>query len=110
MLSLLSIVTPMLDEEESAGAFYARICAALEALPFELIIVDDGSRDHTPEILRSIAEADPRVQVVRLSRNFGHQNALSAGLDRARGDAVVTFEPRPPTQPPAGGTLASSLS
>jgi glycosyltransferase involved in cell wall biosynthesis len=92
MLSLLSVVTPMLDEEETAEAFYARMCSALEALPFELIIVDDGSRDRTPEILRRIAETDPRVQVVRLSRNFGHQNALSAGLDRARGDAVVTID------------------
>jgi glycosyltransferase involved in cell wall biosynthesis len=91
-LELLSVVTPMLDEQDTAEAFYKRVCTALEGLPFELVIVDDGSTDRTPEILTALAERDPRVKVVELSRNFGHQTALTAGLDHAKGDAVVTID------------------
>jgi dolichol-phosphate mannosyltransferase len=91
-LSLLSVVTPVLDEEATIRAFYARMCSALAGLPFELIVVDDGSTDATPALLGEIAAADPRVRVVTLSRNFGHQTALTAGLDHARGDAVVMID------------------
>ena len=91
-LRLLSVVTPMYDEEGSARAFYDRVTAALEGLPFELIVVDDGSKDRTGEILAALAAADERVRVVALSRNFGHQPALTAGLDHARGDAVVMLD------------------
>jgi polyisoprenyl-phosphate glycosyltransferase len=91
-LSLLSVVTPMYDEEDSARALHARVCAALDGMPFELVVVDDGSSDGTAGVLRELAEADPRVKVVELSRNFGHQPALTAGLDHARGDAVVMLD------------------
>ena len=91
-LRLLSVVAPMYDEAATAAAFVARCRAALEGLPWELVLVDDGSGDGTGEILRELAESDPRVRVIFLSRNFGHQVALTAGLDHARGDAVVMID------------------
>lgn len=91
-LELLSVVAPMLDEREGAEAFYTRVCSALGDIPFELIVVDDGSEDGTAEILDSLAESDPRVRVLHLSRAFGHQNAITAGLEHASGDAVVMID------------------
>jgi polyisoprenyl-phosphate glycosyltransferase len=61
-------------------------------LNYELVVVDDGSRDRTPQLLARLADADERVRVVRLSRNFGYQAAVTAGLDHARGEAVVTID------------------
>ena len=74
------------------GAFHARTLAALHGLDFELIVVDDGSRDATGERLRALAATDERVKLVSLSRNFGHQAAISAGLEHARGDVVVMID------------------
>jgi dolichol-phosphate mannosyltransferase len=91
-LKLLSVVAPVYDEEALIEEFYTRACSALEGLPFELVLVDDGSSDETPEILDQLAESDPRVRVVYLSRNFGHQTALTAGLDHALGNAVVMLD------------------
>jgi glycosyltransferase involved in cell wall biosynthesis len=91
-LSLVSVVAPAYNEDATIGEFYTRVCAALDGLPFELVLVDDGSTDGTPMKLESLAAADPRVRVVYLSRNFGHQTALTAGLDHARGDAVVMID------------------
>jgi glycosyltransferase involved in cell wall biosynthesis len=91
-LLLVSVVAPVFNEDATIDEFYARVCAALDALPFELVLVDDGSTDGTPMKLESLAEHDPRVRVVYLSRNFGHQTALTAGLDHARGDAVVMLD------------------
>jgi dolichol-phosphate mannosyltransferase len=86
------VVAPACNEEELIIEFHRRVTAALEAMPFELIIVDDGSTDTTPDLLRAIADLDKRVRVVTLSRNFGHQAAITAGLDRARGDATVMID------------------
>jgi polyisoprenyl-phosphate glycosyltransferase len=91
-LRLLSVVAPMLDEELVAEEFHRRVAAALDGLPWELVLVDDGSTDATPRLLDEIASRDPRVRVLRLSRPFGHQLALSAGLEHARGDAVVMLD------------------
>ena len=91
-LSLLSVVAPVCDEESLVDEFHARVCAALADLPFELVIVDDGSTDGTPLRLARIADIDARVRVITLSRNFGHQTALTAGLDHAAGDAVVMLD------------------
>jgi len=91
-LGLLSVVAPLYEEEELVEAFHARVCSALEGIPFELVLVDDGSSDRTPELLEQIAARDERVRVVSLSRNFGHQTALTAGLDHARGDAVAMID------------------
>ena len=91
-LELLSVVAPVYNEEATLEPFYSRVCEALEGLRFELVLVDDGSSDSSPEILSDLASNDPRVHVVFLSRNFGHQTALTAGLDHARGDAVVMLD------------------
>jgi dolichol-phosphate mannosyltransferase len=91
-LRLLSVVAPVLNEAEVIEEFHRRVCAALDGIPFELIVVDDGSTDATAEILGRLADADDRLRVVELSRNFGYQSATSAGLDHARGDVVVTID------------------
>jgi dolichol-phosphate mannosyltransferase len=91
-LKLLSVVAPMLDEREVAREFHRRVGAALAGIPYELIVVDDGSTDGTSELLDELAAQDPRLRVVHLSRTFGHQPALTAGLDRARGDAAVMMD------------------
>jgi dolichol-phosphate mannosyltransferase len=91
-LDLLSVVAPVYNEEALIDEFYARVCAALEGLRFELVLVDDGSTDGSAATLDRLATTDPRVRVVILSRNFGHQTALTAGLDHARGDAVVMLD------------------
>lgn len=91
----LSVVVPCYNESEVIGLFYGEIrpvLAALEHLDFELIFVDDGSSDSTLDQLNRIAEKDPAVRVCSLSRNFGHQIALTAGLDAAVGDAVITMD------------------
>jgi len=90
--TLLSVVAPVYDEEELIEQFVARAIAAVAEHPFELVLVNDGSSDRTPEILDRIADADPRVRVVHLSRNFGHQAALTAGLEHARGDVVAMID------------------
>jgi len=91
-LSLLSVVAPVFNEDELITEFHARVTAALEHVPFELVLVDDGSTDGTALALDRLADEDPRVRVVSLSRNFGHQTALTAGLDHAIGDAVVMLD------------------
>jgi glycosyltransferase involved in cell wall biosynthesis len=91
-LELLSVVAPALDEADVLEGFYARVCAALDGIPFELVIVDDGSTDETPAILARLAESDERLRVIQLSRTFGYQSAMSAGLDHAAGDVVVTID------------------
>ncbi|MBP2675173.1 MAG: glycosyl transferase family protein [Deltaproteobacteria bacterium] len=92
---LLSVVVPVFDEAETVDAFYERAKSALDPLSpmsYELVFVDDGSRDGSFEKLAGIADRDPRVRIVKLSRNFGHQNAVTAGIDAARGDAVVIID------------------
>src|SRR5919197_5682207 len=91
-LRLLSVVAPMLDEVEIAREFHRRVAAALEGVPFELIVVDDGSTDGTAEVLDELAATDERVRVLHLSRPFGHQMAITAGIDIARGDATVMID------------------
>ncbi len=91
-LRLLSVVAPMCDEEGNAATFCDRVRTALHGLPFELIVVDDGSRDGTAAAVAAQAAVDPRVKLLRLSRNWGHQTALTAGLDRASGDVVVSLD------------------
>src|SRR5438270_7718422 len=91
-LDLLSVVAPVYNEEGTIEQFYTRVCAALDGLSFELVLIDDGSDDGSPALLERLAANDPRVHVVFLSRNFGHQTALTAGLDHAQGDAVVMLD------------------
>jgi dolichol-phosphate mannosyltransferase len=91
-LELLSVVAPVYNEVGTIDQFYARVCAALEGIRFEIVLVDDGSTDGSDVELGKLASNDPRVRLVQLSRNFGHQTALTAGLDHARGDAVVMLD------------------
>jgi polyisoprenyl-phosphate glycosyltransferase len=91
-LGLLSVVAPMYEEEEIVARFAERVAAALDGLDYELILVDDGSGDATAARMAQVAAEDARVKVIALSRNFGHQQALTAGLDHARGDAVVMLD------------------
>jgi len=91
-LRLLSVVAPMLDEEGLAAEFCSRVATSLEGFPYEIVIVDDGSQDATAAILDDLAGRDPRIRVLHLSRPFGHQMAITAGLDHARGDAVVMID------------------
>lgn len=91
----VSVAVPVYNEEAVLPELLARLGAVLDSLPggpHEIVLVDDGSRDRTAEILRAAAAADPRVVAVRLSRNFGHQAAISAGLDHVAGDAVVIMD------------------
>lgn len=90
----LSIVVPMYNEEEALDGFFSRVQRALQTVTpsYEIICVNDGSRDLTLARLRAAAEKDPRIKVVNLSRNFGKEIALSAGLDHADGDAVIPID------------------
>jgi len=93
-MKLISIIIPMFNEEASCGGFYDELVPVINSLPyrFELIFVNDGSVDHTQQILESILEKDRRVQIIQLSRNFGHQAALCAGLENASGDYIITMD------------------
>ncbi|MBP1765838.1 MAG: glycosyl transferase family 2 [Firmicutes bacterium] len=93
-MQLISIVVPVFNEQDNLDIFYQEVCRHMENLPyrFELIFVDDGSSDATPLILDRLTEKDPRVRAFILARNFGHQVALTCGLDHADGDAVITMD------------------
>jgi dolichol-phosphate mannosyltransferase len=92
----LSVVCPIYEEEEVLPCFHAELTAELAKLPagydVEIIYIDDGSRDRTLPILRMLAATDARVRYLSLSRNFGQQAALTAGLEHARGDVVVSMD------------------
>lgn len=91
---LLSVAVPCFNEEAALPHTHQRLIGALEAigLDFEIVYVDDGSTDHTAEILRVLQADDRRVRVIRFSRNFGHQVAVTAALEHASGDAVVVID------------------
>ena len=91
----LSLVVPFYNEEEGIDSFYRAIVPILEGIPgtdFEVVCVDDGSRDRTLDLLLDLSRKDPRFRVVELSRNFGKEAALTAGIDAAEGEAVVPID------------------
>ncbi|HEV7301361.1 MAG TPA: glycosyltransferase family 2 protein [Tepidisphaeraceae bacterium] len=90
----VSVVVPVYNEEENLHHLRRRMTAAMDGTgrPWELILVDDGSRDGSVKILTSFHEEDPRIKVVRLSRNFGHQSAVTAGIHHANGGCVVLID------------------
>lgn len=90
----LSVVIPLYNEAESIPALYDELTAALEATgrSYEVVIVDDGSKDGSFERLREINARDPRWQIIRFRRNFGQTAGFSAGFDAARGDIVITSD------------------
>ena len=92
---LVSIVTPFYNEGEGVKHFYQVMAQTMEQLPnydFELVCVDDGSRDNSLEQLIAISKADPRVTVLEFSRNFGKEPAMTAGIDAATGDCVIPMD------------------
>lgn len=94
MKPTFSIVAPIFNESETLREFHRRISAVMDSLeqPWELVIIDDGSTDGSTEILLALAEEDSRVRPVVFARNFGHQIAVTAGWDYARGDAVIVID------------------
>lgn len=94
-MELLSIIVPCFNEEATVESFYARtsaVCAALPEIRVEYIFVDDGSRDQTLPLLKKLAEGDSAVRWLALSRNFGKEGAMFAGLEHARGDLVAVMD------------------
>lgn len=91
---VVDIVIPVFNEAGVVEQTYICLRDVLNELPYEfrLIYVDDGSRDGTVDSLRKLADSDPRISLIMLSRNFGHQAALTAGLDASRGDIVITMD------------------
>lgn len=109
----VDLIIPVYNEQGVVSTFHAQLRRTVDALPytFTILYVDDGSSDGTPAELAALAQADGRVRVVTLSRNFGHQAALSAGLDRADGDFTITLDgdgQHPPTLIPQMLTLAQA--
>lgn len=90
----LSVVAPVFNERESLPELYRRVRAVMEALgePWELILVDDGSTDGSDQAMAELAQRDRRVQQLLFARNFGHQIAVTAGLDHSRGDGVIIID------------------
>ncbi len=91
---LLSIVVPAFNEEEVLPTFHNRVCNVLKSMPItaEVVYVNDGSTDNTLAVMQVLREKDRRIAIVDLSRNFGKEIALSAGLDHAKGEAVVVID------------------
>lgn len=92
--ALLSVVAPLYNEESLLREFHRRVTDTAHGLggAYEIVLVDDGSSDSTAAILDELAAGDRKVRVIKLSRNFGHQAALTAGLDHARGDVVAMLD------------------
>lgn len=91
----VSVAVPLYNEEENLPELHRRVGATLDALPggpHEFVLVDDGSRDGTRALMEELAGSDPRVVAVSLSRNFGHQPALSAAMDHCTGDVVILLD------------------
>jgi dolichol-phosphate mannosyltransferase len=91
---MISVVVPIFNEQEILPELRRRMTAALDqsAEPWELVLVDDGSQDQSPALLRQFHEQDARIKVVTLSRNFGHQPAITAGVHHATGDCVILID------------------
>ena len=89
---LISVVVPCYNEAENIPLLAGRIERVLQRMRYELLLVDDGSEDATASVVRRLAGRDERIRYLTLSRNFGHQAALKAGIDHARGDVVVTMD------------------
>jgi glycosyltransferase involved in cell wall biosynthesis len=94
--AILSVVVPVYNEAAVLPAFHERLCGVLAGfrpeMDGEILYVDDGSSDASYDLLAGLARADGAVRVIRFSRNFGHQVAITAGIDHARGDAVVVID------------------
>lgn len=92
--NLISIVVPLYNESAGLRGFYESLFAVIQTLkrPYEIVFCDDGSTDATAQIMRDISEANKHVRLVKLSRNFGKEAALTAGIAQARGSAIITLD------------------
>lgn len=92
--SSISVLVPILNEEESLLELHERLMHTLEPMgrPFEIIYINDGSTDHTQDIIENFRQADRRVKIIEFNRNYGQHMALFAGFERATGDAVITID------------------
>jgi glycosyltransferase involved in cell wall biosynthesis len=112
---IISVVVPVYNEEQAVDLFYRRTANTLDGLgwEWEMIFVNDGSRDYTLEHLLLLRQKDARIQVIDLSRNFGKESALSAGLDFARGQAAIPMDADlqdpPRAHPGTGSAMAGGL-
>ncbi|MCB0311122.1 MAG: glycosyltransferase family 2 protein, partial [Bdellovibrionales bacterium] len=90
----ISVVTPCYNEELVVHELHRRLTSVLEkvGLPYEIILVDDGSKDNTWPLLTELREKDRHLKIVRLARNFGHQLALTCGLDQAHGEVILIMD------------------
>lgn len=92
----INIVVPVYNEEESIGLLIAAVRSVMEPLAskysFDIIVVNDGSSDQTVEVVKAFAVSDQRIKYISFSRNFGHQNALKAGIDKCNGDCVISLD------------------
>ena len=93
-MALISVVVPIFNEQENLPELRRRVSAALDSTgeQWEIVLVNDGSRDASPQMLRQMNIEDPRIKVIDLSRNFGHQPAVTAGIHHARGDCVILID------------------
>jgi polyisoprenyl-phosphate glycosyltransferase len=89
---LLSLVIPLFNEEENIQPLYDAIDKATKGISIEIIFVDDGSKDKSLAIIKNLSQKDDRIQFLSFSRNFGHQNALKAGIDYSKGDCVISMD------------------
>ncbi len=91
---MISIVTPVYNEEGNVVYFHDEVTKVMQGVPmeYEIIYVNDGSKDRTDELIHQLAESDPHVRALTFARNFGHQIAITCGMDFAIGDAVITMD------------------
>ncbi len=94
MKPTFSIIAPIYNEAELMPELYRRVCAVMDSTgePWELVLIDDGSSDHSTVMMRELAEKDHRVRPIIFARNFGHQIAVTAGMDYARGAAAIVID------------------
>jgi dolichol-phosphate mannosyltransferase len=94
ILHSFSVVVPIFNEEEVLSPFYERLKNVMNSLneDYEIIFVNDGSTDHSMEELQKLSQSDPNVKIIEFSRNFGHQIAITAGLDHTNGQAIIIMD------------------
>lgn len=110
--SMLSVVVPVYDEQEALPELERRLAGAVEGLGFarlEFLVISDGSRDRSEEIIRGMVARDPRYRGIFLSRNFGHQAAIATGLEMARGSVIAIIDGDLQDPPEAIGALVEAL-
>ena len=107
---MISVIVPAYNESVVLRTLYDRVAAAAATwgVQWELLIIDDGSSDNTFDVCAQIASTDPRLKILSFARNFGHQAALTAGIEHAAGDAAIKLPSQPAFSTPLGTSSPSS--